>query len=720
MLINENTVIALFNGNLISDTFLRVLWISNDLKVVFVVDITDKSNMQLPYKYNYDELISEINEERGKILELEPDLRITSPDESYLDKYKADRDKNWAVISEIVSQEPEIYSSRQRSSMISDVMETTGRSKKEIYRLLKRYWFYGKNRNGLLKNYFDCGALGIERNYAKKPGPKSINTYLVTKKDKEIFEKAIEKYHKKGEMDLTATHSHMIEEFYHSGYYRKNGVMVPIIEPNLAPTRRQFMYWYRKNHSLLERYKKKYGNRKAEMDYRPLQGDATERATSVGYLYEVDSTPADIILVTEDRETIIGTPTLYIVKDVFSRIIAGFHVSLSPPSGIEQIVALENAASSKKDYCKQFGIEIDDEDWPCKNLPKFLNGDRGELKSKLLNNFVNINVDVANAPSYRGDLKPYVEQHFRITNKKIRELFVSVGAKPPQMINRGDKDPTPKAALTIYEFTQFMILHIITFNKSALSPEFFVTKDMFNEKVGLTPIEVWNWGKRKKLLHEIPRDVLRHNLLPKVNGKVTRFGIQCNGMDYTSDLGLKEGWFVSERIEGMKVIEASFDPRNVSRIFIRLKNGKLEACNLTNRYKDYEGLHLEEVKAIQKYKKEELKRQENLEKQHYAELHAFSNELAKNAQKETKDVTKGMSKYERQKDKRTAKKSESRKLGSKNAWTAVTKSESNYGDTGEIVSFPIPVTNKIENNDLIKEQFGLKNRERRRNRESLE
>ena len=86
--------------------------------------------------------------------------------------------------------------------------------------------------------------------------------------------------------------------------------------------------------------------------------------------------------------------TLYIVKDVFSRFIAGFHVSVAPASTIEQMVALENTGINKVEFCKQYGIEIEEDDWPCAHLPKFLAGDRGELKAKMTENLININVDV--------------------------------------------------------------------------------------------------------------------------------------------------------------------------------------------------------------------------------------------------------------------------------------------------------------------------------------
>jgi hypothetical protein len=725
LLIVENSIIELLDIDLKPESFLRVLWISPDKEDIIVVDINDHKKMKFPISQKYDLILKEIKEGKARILEIDPDLRIISPDEDYLKKYNAQREANWNVIKDIVINEPDIYISSTRGVLIKNTVESTGKSKKEVYRLLKRYWFYGKTKNALLRNYFDCGAPGKPREYTKKPGSKSKdgNDYIVSENDKKIFETAINKFHVKGGMDLTATHHHMCEESYCSGYYRKNGVMVPIVEPEKSPTLRQFTYWYNNEFSFAKKYINRNGRRKAEMDVRPLQGDATERSLGIGYLYEIDSTPADIILVAEDRETIIGTPTLYIIKDIYSRMVAGFHASLSPASTIEQMVALENAATNKVEFCRQYGIEIEESDWPCVNLPQFLVGDRGELKAKWAENLVNIKVDVGNAPSYRGDLKPFVEQHFRLTNKKIRELLYKAGAKPAKQKERGDLDPARNAALTIYEFTQFMIMQIIAFNKSALNEKFFVTREMFEDKVELTPLGVWNWGEEKNLLHIMPRNLLRYNLLPREMATVTRWGIEFKGMCYTHEIGLKDGWFVEQRIEGQKEIEISYDSRNVSSIFIRLKNGKLEQCFLTEKYKEYDGLHIEDVKAIMKYKKEEISKKEREEKQHQAELHAFTKKLAEEAIKKTKDATAEMSFYERQKNKRETKKAEGRSIGSQNAWTAIDpiNRDREIVQTAEIISFPKEnQSTSINEQSKIQASFGAKNKERRRNRESLE
>lgn len=59
-------------------------------------------------------------------------------------------------------------------------------------------------------------------------------------------------------------------------------------------------------------------------------------------------------------------------------------------------------------------------------------------------------------------------------------------------------------------------------------------------------------------------------------------------------------------IEGKSEITVSYDPRNCSSVFIMLKNGKEEQLFLTERFKEYEGLHFEDVNSIMKFKKKQL------------------------------------------------------------------------------------------------------------------
>ena len=79
---------------------------------------------------------------------------------------------------------------------------------------------------------------------------------------------------------------------------------------------------------------------------------------------------ADIYLVSRmNRHKIIGRPVLYIVIDVFSRMITGIYIGLEGPSWVGAMMALANTASEKQAFCKKFGHSIEPEEWPCHHLP---------------------------------------------------------------------------------------------------------------------------------------------------------------------------------------------------------------------------------------------------------------------------------------------------------------------------------------------------------------
>ena len=295
------------------------------------------------------------------------------------------------------------------------------------------------------------------------------------------------------------------------------------------------------------------------MNARAFKGTPEENVQGPGAYYEIDSTPADVILVSLDRETVIGRAHVYFVKDVMSRMIVGVNICTNP-SWEEEMVALENASTNKVEYCKRFGIEITEEDWPCLHLPKFIVGDRGEHKSRNSNNLVDINVRVGNTPSYRGDFKPYIEQQYRRYNARIRES-IPVSAVRKEHRERGDKNPENYAVHTIEAFSKLTILFVLEFNKSALPDEYLMTREMFEEKVELTPLGMWNWGLKKNLLHEMPRDLIRLKLLPKGEGLVTRSGIIFKKMTFSSDRGFEEKWFEQESVYGQKKVIVNYDPR---------------------------------------------------------------------------------------------------------------------------------------------------------------
>lgn len=725
MQIVVNSIIERLNEDLEVVEILRILWIDVEQKNAVVVNIDDHRKMSYPYVVRCEEIMLEVYEKKSRLSDLETDMQLLSPEEEYLEKYKENRDRRWNLIKDIVQEEPAIYDSKSRGKLIEELHTASGKSKKVIRDYLLKYWFYGKSRNGLLDNYFDCGVPGKQRVYNQKPGPKTTNKTIVTEADIEIFNSAIKIFHIRLGMNISKTHERMCETFYKRGFYRKYGVKVPIVNPDNSPTLRQFRYWYKNNSTPFSRKSNKHGKRRATMEARAMLGNASEKAICVGAVFEVDATRSDIILVSFDRKTILGKPTVYVVMDVFSRIVAGYHVSLASESWFEAMVAIEHAATNKVENCARYGIQIQDEDWPCRHLPQNLVGDRGELKSQLSERFVNLNVDVLNAPSYRGDLKPFIESNFHITNETVRQLLS--GSTEARQLVRGDYDPARDSSWTIEEFNRFLIVYFLTYNKSALSRKFIPTKDMFVDQVELTPLKVWNWNKGMRLLHEPQRKTLRYNLLPREEAKVTRFGIEFRGLTYACKVGIEEGWFEGNGIYGKTKIDVTYDPRNCNSIFFKYKNDLLQ-CLLTGRSKEFENLHFFEVEKIMEYRDSQIQEQEKLEKQHRAELHAFAEALNKSAMEMTKEATKDKSFYSRNQNKREVRKTDSKVWGAMGAMSNVSSepvSTLKVQKTAEENLVKFPTTNEMSetNNSSISDiqaLFTRKSQERRRGNETNE
>ena len=108
-----------------------------------------------------------------------------------------------------------------------------------------------------------------------------------------------------------------------------------------------------------------------------------------GSKYQIDASVGDIYLVSQfDRSNIIGMPVMYFVIDVFSRMVTGMYIGLEGPSWVGAMMAIANAALDKVAYCREYGISIAEEEWPCYHIPAVILGDRGEMESKNADNHV--------------------------------------------------------------------------------------------------------------------------------------------------------------------------------------------------------------------------------------------------------------------------------------------------------------------------------------------
>jgi hypothetical protein len=90
-------------------------------------------------------------------------------------------------------------------------------------------------------------------------------------------------------------------------------------------------------------------------DIKPLRRSVTASVIGPGSTYELDATVIEINIVCEsDRRMVLGKPILYLIVDVFSRLIVGFYIGLYSPSFRTATLALLNAVQDKTHLLKQY------------------------------------------------------------------------------------------------------------------------------------------------------------------------------------------------------------------------------------------------------------------------------------------------------------------------------------------------------------------------------
>ncbi|WP_236587568.1 Mu transposase C-terminal domain-containing protein [Tumebacillus amylolyticus] len=581
----------------------RVLWIDPEQIQCYLVDVESQSAFPVLRK------ISEINDEivlgdLHKIKE-DPYFPRIGPDVSpaHLEK----RNHAWNLISEMVTQEPDVYDRDRRGEMVKLLLEQHNTTKPTVYKNLRRYWQLGKTPNALLPNYHKSGGKGKEKSAGEakrgRPpiyGEEGVNVDESTKK---TFRIALEKYYlTRKKNSLPAAYEMMVKEFFASDIYYENGIQrVLLNDLNMIPTLRQFKYWYYKEYKAQDTIIAREGRTKFEKDHRAILGSSTFETYGPGSRFQIDATVVNVYLVSRyNPDWIIGRPIMYMVVDVYSRMVVGMYIGLEGPSWLGAMMALANAAFDKKSFCAQHGIPIEEEMWPCTYLPEILLADRGEIEGVKVESLMNaFHIHVENAAPYRGDMKGIVEQYFDTHQERVKPFLPGYVEK--DFGERGSQDYRLAAKLTIEQFTQIMIKQVLYHNNKHYLNEYIRDEDMIRDGVEPIPIEIWKWGikNRSGKLRSYPEDQVRMHLLPRGKATVTFKGIQFEQMRYSCDRALREGWFTNARAKGSWKVTVHYDPRNVSIIYLWDENSKtFEECHLLEYVERYENKSLDEVRYL--------------------------------------------------------------------------------------------------------------------------
>ena len=501
-------------------------------------------------------------------------------------------EKAWEIIGPFVQDEPDCYDKKVRSRFIAAKARETELQRKQIQRLLYRYWAGGMTRYALYPDYAKRGAPGKPRRsdmIAGRPVKYESDNVRRPLNERDIahMKTAINKYYNKQYgYDLRSVYKNLIAD-----YYTDSATGLPLTS---RPTENQFRYRATEFIDI----KKRAGSVIYNKDLRGITGSSLNEARGPGDVYQVDATIVDLYLVSRNnRHEVVGRPELYFVTDVFSRMIVGFYACLESASWENARYALLNAFNDKVAFCEKFGISIHAEDWPCCGLPRALIVDNGELISKKSSAIIKgLNIEVKNAPAWRPDLKGIVENKFHLLHMNIKPRVP--GAVQLDFSARTGRDYREDALLDIHQFTRMLIHFVMKYNKKEMGKHPQPFPDVLSDNVPPIPMELWSWGiaHRTGVLRQETPENLEVALSEEAEVTVTKRGISFKRMFYTCATAEQENWFSRAREKGGWKINIKYNPQDPSIIYWPNRFGNYEKCRRTSDSAAlYPGLTLEEI-----------------------------------------------------------------------------------------------------------------------------
>jgi len=517
------------------------------------------------------------------------------------------RNRNHDLIQPIVT-DSLFYEPNIRASRIKEVLASQKVSKPTLYTLIRRYWQQGQTPNALLPNYKNSGGKGKKRKATdKKLGrPRKYTPGVGAVVDDEVerlFRTTIDKYWLK-DTEISFSYLHRRFKDSYEAYY-------PDVPEEEIPSKWQMQHFYKREYVKPDSLEKRTNRIKYNKDVRPLDSTANTGVLGPGSRYEIDATIADIYLVSDsERANIVGRPIVYLVKDVFSRMVAGFYVGFENASYVAAVQALTTAMTDKVSLCAEFGLDITSEQWPTVGLPGAILADRGELLGHQIESLEsNFSIRIENTPPYRGDAKGIVERNFRTLQAEFKPFAPGVVGKT-MVRKHGGRDYRLDAKLTVREFKTIILSSILMHNRFHVLEKYDREPDMPAD-FEMTPLSLWNWGiqHRTGRLRVASEEAIRISLLPRTKATVSELGISVFGVYYTSQEVLEQGWLHrSKEVRRPQGLHAAYDPASADTIYLfpNLNGSEYWPCRLTQRSREFAGASFWDVWQIKDAQKKTI------------------------------------------------------------------------------------------------------------------
>jgi putative transposase len=298
--------------------------------------------------------------------------------------------------------------------------------------------------------------------------------------------------------------------------------------------------------------------REDDPDTKPILG-ATPIPNHPLDVVQIDHTPVDVILVDPIERLPIGRPYLTVAIDVMSRVIAGFYLSLDPPSATSVGLCLTHIAEDKTLWMAARGIT--GADWPIMGKPKKIDVDNGsEFHSQAFErgcaqHGIEIDWRPPGEPQFGGIVE-------RLIGTLMQRIHTLPGTTFSNTAQRGKYDSEGRACLTLEELERWLTVAICKDYHRSGHRGLDGAAPLARLHEGLAALNQSGGGIA------IPNDRRSYliDFLPVLRRTLQRDGFTVDHIRYFSN-ALKP-WIVSRdsRTDGPLILRR--DPRDLSRIYV--------------------------------------------------------------------------------------------------------------------------------------------------------
>lgn len=453
--------------------------------------------------------------------------------------------------------------SRKRKEEVERLAAELSLSKKNVFKLIRRYLQSGRNKYALMD-----GRKSMRNRDKSEQNFKTIRDVFTKEGEhsdvlnddilKEHYEEGLQ-YFISGSREgvtLKAAYDRMLREHYSEMKITPQGIEWVVNSKLAYPSYYRFWYHCRKKMGTTMTQVKK-SKRDIRNNERLLLGNAQSDARYPGHILEIDEVELDMIQVSADdsRQTV-GRAVMYLAVDKFSGCIVGCWVDFENNSYI--------------------GITMPQEIYPSCFLPSEIQTDQGsEYISKDMRRIgKELGITINLSPPAMGSLKGVVEQSFHQFQEMMRGTLSGKGI----ILKQYDSKHYETACLDIHDM-RAVAYRYVSWHNQHLREHRGMPKDMIEAGIEPIPCRIWNYGmehyNKPVAITEVNRDYVRFALYRTDRTfRLSRSGIRFKGLYYYASFP----WLDEEMIKlGKKTSTlhgVRYDPRTVNAVYM-MHEGKV-------------------------------------------------------------------------------------------------------------------------------------------------